>query len=107
MKIVNLTPHSLNLYDESNRLVVVVPPSGDVARVAVRRERVGDADGVPLYRSHYGAVEGLPAPRPGVLYVTSALVLAAVREARPDVWAPGEPVRDAEGRVVGAVGLQR
>ena len=51
-----------------------------------------------------GAVLGLPHPRPGVYYIVSALVLAQVPN-RADVFAPGPALRDADGRVVGCVGL--
>ena len=106
MLLVNLTPHVLNLVTGSG--TVTVPPSGTVARVAVTRKPAGtvtvDGVQVPLYRTTYGAVEGLPDPAPDTLYVVSAVVAAAARD-RDDLVVPDDLVRDEQGRVVGARGL--
>jgi len=106
MRIVNLTPHALNLVTDSG--TVTIPPSGTVARVSVTRESAGtvtiDGVTVPLSRTKYGAVEGLPAPEPNTLFVVSAVVAAAARD-RTDLVVPDDLVRDDQGRVVGARGL--
>ena len=106
MALVNLTPHALSLVVGSE--TVTVPPSGTVARVTVTRESAGtvivDGVQVPLYRTTYGAVEGLPAPAPDTLYVVSSLVAAAARDRR-DLVVPDDLVRDEQGRVIGARGL--
>lgn len=106
--LVNLTPHEIRLLPEAGG-EVVVPPSGEVARCAVERRVIGHAlcDGVmvPLHRTVFGAVQGLPAPMVGIVYVVSALVAQAAR--RPDVVSVDDAVRDAEGRVVGARALAR
>lgn len=106
MDIINLTPHTLTIYNADGEHVLTVPPSGTVARVAVRRIETGVINGVPLYATQYGAPEGLPEPLPGVIYVVSGMMRAAVPE-RTDVWQPGELRRDENGQVVGCVGLQR
>ncbi len=106
MKIVNLTPHALHLYNEAGEKVATIPPSGTVARVSVERRRVGEIDGIPVYTARYGRIEGLPRPRRGTIYVVSGMVKAAV-PGRGDVYQPGELKRDLLGRVVGAVGLVR
>lgn len=106
MKIVNLTPHFVTLHGtagQCNRL----PPSGQVARLAVAREAMAPVvvDGIELAvsRPTMGAVTGLPDATPGVLLLVSALVADAVK--RTDVVSPGELVRDANGVIVGARGL--
>ena len=104
VKFINLTPHSISIRNEVGQEVLALPPSGQVARVAEQREALGLLAGVEISRASYGAVEGLPPPRPGVAYIVSGLVLAACQD-RADVFAPGVPVRDAEGRIVGARGL--
>lgn len=103
--IVNLTPHALHLFGEDNSAVATIPPSGVVARVTTSRQRIGEADGLPLFRTAYGEVQGLPEPAENTLYVVSGLVRAAVQ--RPDVWQPGELVRDSAGAVIGAIGLSQ
>ena len=107
MKIVNLTPHALNFLDAENRIVLTAPSSG-VARAAQRRENIGaiDADGVtlPVTRSVFGAVEGLPAPEAGTIYIVSAITAQAVPE-REDVFIVDDSVRDENGRIIGVRGL--
>ena len=105
MKTVNLTPHALTLHGVNG--VLVVPPSGTIARLAVTREGrpAVEVDGVslPVCRPTLGTVTGLPAAEAGTIYVVSALVAEAVR--RGDVMSPGELVRDSAGVITGARGL--
>lgn len=106
MKIVNLTPHELNFITEAGN--TTIPPSMIVARVVVERETPWtvtiDGVDVPLYRTRYGKITGLPDPQPDTLYVVSSLVAAAARD-RNDLVVPDNLVRDEQGRVVGARGL--
>src|SRR5690606_12270980 len=106
MRVVNLTPHSLNIITESG--AVAIPPSGTVARVMVTRESAGtvtlDGVAVPLSRTTYGAGEGLPDTAPNTLYVVSSLVAAGAGD-RNDLVGPGDLVRDKHGKVIGALGL--
>ena len=106
MNIINLTPHAVTLHGAEGK-AVTLPPSGQVARLAVAREAMAPVlvDGVTLSvsRPTLGAVTGLPDAQPGVLMLVSALVADAVR--RADVVSPGELVRDAAGVITGAKGL--
>jgi hypothetical protein len=104
-KLVNLTPHRLNLHDEDENEILSVEPSGDVARVETERVKVGTVQGVPLYETHTGEVQNLPEPEDGVLYVVSGFVRSATD--RNDVVSPGELIRDEDGNPVGAQGLTR
>lgn len=103
MKIINLTPHALNFLDAENRVILSVPSSG-VARAAQRRETIGtvDVDGVtlPVTRSAFGAVEGLPAPEAGTIYVVSAITAQAVPE-REDVFVVEDDLLDENGCIIG------
>lgn len=60
MKIINLTPHEIKILDENGNVIAVFPPSGKVARVCVKRKKVGEIDGIPVYANKFGEVEGLP-----------------------------------------------
>jgi hypothetical protein len=97
--LTNLTPHAIVFTTG-----LTVPPSGQVARCAQVSQPAGEADGVPLFHTAYGAVEGLPEPVSGTLYIVSAMVRAAVPH-RQDVASPGDLVRDGEGKVTGCKGL--
>lgn len=99
MQIVNLTQHPIVIVGGPT-----VAPSGSVARCATVSVPAGNFGGVPLTKTQYGAVEGLPDPVDGVLYVVSAMVRAAVPD-RHDVASPGNQVRDANGAIIGCRSL--
>lgn len=88
MKIdfINLTPHAITVLDVAG-VRHVFPANGVVARVAAQVEDMAPIEGFRRRRQTFGAVEGLPAPVPGVIYIVSALVKSQVPE-RDDVVAP-------------------
>lgn len=126
--LINLTPHVLCLYapkqddlDTPPRLLAMVPSSG-VARVASTpgaieethiRFNSGDSTHdlyhFPIAQPfQWGAIEGLPEPQDGVIYVVSLLV--AQRAMRADVVSPGTGpndncIRDDQGRIAGVTRL--
>ena len=109
MNIVNLTPHALNLMPAGpTGPVVTIPPSGLVARCAVDRVQVDtvtvDGISVPVNLTQFGAVDDLPEPQPGTIYVVSALVAQAMPW-RNDVFIVDDTVRDEQGRIIGARAL--
>lgn len=101
-QVVNLTPHALNVHTDTG--VHTFSPSGTVARCATTTTQVGDLDGIPLFSTTFGAVQDLPDPQDGVVFVVSALVRQAVPH-RKDVASPGDLVRDDKGNPVGCKGL--
>lgn len=109
MKIVNLTPHELNLMPQGpDGPVVAIPPSGQVARCATSRVQVDtvtvDDITIPVNRTQFGEVTGLPDPQPDTIYIVSAVVAQAVPD-RPDVFIVDDAVRDEQGRIIGARAL--
>lgn len=98
MAFVNLTPHAIVIGS------LTIPASGVVARCAAKTSPAGEVDGVTLVRTEFGAVENLPDPEDGVVFVVSALVRAAV-PSRTDVASPGDLVRNEAGQVVGCKNL--
>lgn len=124
MSIVNLTPHAITFVSDNGNVVLVVPPSGQVARVTASTVVAGYAtesvsgsvtlleeslDGdlcIPVTETVYGDVEGLPDPESGTIYVVSSLVAQRCK-GREDVFIPNESVRDSEGRIVGCKSLGR
>ena len=112
IRIMNLTPHELSI-ERCNGEMLCVPPSGQVARVAVENnfqgelQLKGEDDNiniVSLYRSVYGKVEGLPEPKDNYRYIVSRMVKDRVPD-REDVYVPGAPIRDWGGEVIGCHGL--
>jgi len=109
VKFVNLTPHEIKIVGEDGE-VRVVPPSGQIARVRSEQTVVGEVNGVPIVKTTFGDVEGLPEPQPNTVFIVSSLVAQLVPH-RDDVVAPDTSpsgaVRDADGRIIGVKRFQR
>jgi hypothetical protein len=119
VKLINLTPHELNICDSEGKVILSIPPPKDmpVPRVSIKSEVVGNinVDGVevPIRKVVYGDVENLPPPEEGTLYVVSTLVIIALKEKgieRKDLLSPDtnpdSSVRDSSGKVIGVKYLQ-
>lgn len=106
MQVINLTPHALKVYGKPYAEFITIPPSGIVARVDTVDEPDGEIDEIPVVRTQFGAVSGLPDPKPDVVLVVSRLVLNAATD-RDDLVAPGALVRDDAGRPIGCHGFSR
>jgi len=119
VKLVNLTPHELNVYNSEGKVILSIPPPKDVPvpRVSIKSEVVGtiDVDGIeiPVRRITYGDVENLPPPEEGTVYVVSTFVILALKEKgieRKDLLSPDtnpdSAVRDSSGKVIGVKYLQ-
>lgn len=131
-KIVNATPHALVFFVEDAdgavagvvgfgrgraaqfRQVAVLNPVGFVPRAATAKEAAGEVaiDGVniPVARTTYGNVENLPEFDGETTYVVSLLTAQAASaggRATDDLMVVGETVRDADGKIIGCIGLGR
>jgi len=112
--LVNLTPHDIVIYHEDGKTVkLVIRASGQVARATARRKKIGEINGIPVYRNEFSEVEGLPKPKRGVIYIVSSLVQQALKLRgikRKDIVSPDTSpegvVRDKNGRILGTKGFQ-
>lgn len=107
--IVNLTPHPITLIREDGTTVTVYP-CGVVVRAQEQREVIGHVEGFPVYRVHYGEPEGLPDELDEkAVYIVSSLALQAIKQHRPEIahrfYVVSDPVRDEEGKIIGARAL--
>lgn len=119
MKVINLTPHVINVADKDGNIILAFAPAGTVARVSTTPGELGTIEiagqAVPVAGpTQYGEVTGLPPPEEGVLYLVSALVgqHPDVAGARGDVLLPGtgpgdKPIRDGDGKIVAVTRLNR
>lgn len=107
-KLVNLTPHAINVAGTDGEVVLTVPPGGVIARVTTSQEVVGNIDGIDVVKTTFGTVEGLPEPTAGTTYVVSSLVLGRCQD-RDDVVAPdtGPTAIRKDGQVVAVRRFQR
>ena len=103
MEFINLTAHDINIITEDK--IVVIEPSGSIARVDVTMEDVGVLDGIPVKRNTYGSITGLPEPKEGRYYIVSVLVAQVAK--RDDVLVTNDAVRDDKGRIIGCRSLAR
>ena len=108
MNLINLTAHRVTVIPSVD-VLASWPPTGTVARLpesVLRRGRVTTEQGeVPTEIIAYGAaVTDLPDATPGVAYIVSRVVAAAL-SARPDLFFPAGEVRDAAGAIVGCRSL--
>lgn len=103
MKIINLTPHTINVNS------LAVEPSGMVARVSVTTEVIGEIGGIEIRRSAYGEIEGMPEFEDDTIYLVSALVLGRCpAEWAGRVFAPDtgpSAVRNDKGHIAYVTGL--
>jgi hypothetical protein len=118
MQLINLTPHAIVLRSAGGADYAIAP-SGDVARVATIAGEPVVVEGIPVPVAPavtFGAVEGLPEPKPGVAYIVSGIVGAACA-GRSDVFVPGTGPTDGairhpkghpeEGRIIAVTRLNR
>ena len=107
MKLVNLTPHVVNIVLEKGATLTIVP-SGVVARCTQSDVNIGsvDIDGIaiPLTETTFGDV-ALPAPAPDTLFIVSRLVATAAN--RDDLVVPNGIVRNDDGNIIGCKSLSR
>jgi hypothetical protein len=108
-KFVNLTPHEIVVYDQTGQNIILrIPPSGTVCRVSTISKVVGEINGIPVRKTVYGEIENLPPPQPDAIYITSTLVLIALKDKgirRDDVIATDTTsdsvIRDKDGKIIG------
>lgn len=104
MKIVNLTPHDVVIFDDKGEVIKTYPKSGKVARIQDSVTIKGDIDGVPVGSITYGDAIDLPKPQDGVYYIVSLVVRQALPHRKdlisPDT-SPAGVVRDDQGRILG------
>lgn len=130
MRVVNLTPHDINLYDNESNLIATYSPSGIIARIAeqdsdcapillCKETDIATEVKVPVLQRTYQDIENLPPKLIGVIYIVSALVamvraLGTVSLAedsyREDLYSPDTGPNGAVrygGKIIGTKALIR
>lgn len=108
--MLNLTPHSISIFDHASDKTLTICPSGTIARVTMTETEKGfqaiEGLPVPFIVRTNGAVEGLPTD--GTPCLVSSMVLDAVKQNPPagfdlsTVFAPDTgptAIRDENGRI--------
>lgn len=111
MNIINLTPHSINIHNEDERLIMTVEPSGKIARIGTTTVKTGHVGNVPLFETKVTGepvvVGDTPFPEEQLdtIYIVSGLFRSHF--SRPDIYQPGRLLRDGDGKPVGCIGLSQ
>ena len=108
MKLINCTPHTINIMDNDNNIILSIPASGTLIRVSQTTTDAGTitADGIdiPITDNTFGDVVGLPSQQDGVVLIVSAMVASACKT-RTDLALVNQAVRDDKGRIIGCRSL--
>ena len=103
MKIVNLTPHNVNIINEDGS-IRTIKASGTVARCTQSTQVVDTIDNIPITTTNFGDVVDLPLPQADTMFIVSRLVLTACSD-RDDLLVPNDFVRDDNGNIIGCKSL--
>ena len=128
--LINMTPHDINILDDSNVsfdkasrgykvngdpiIRETYNPSGTVLRCSQEEIEAGDLNGITLYKVKFGRVEhttkdgsviAFDTPvKEGVYYIVSSIIKNALSD-RPDLLVPTHVVRNDKGQPVGCLGF--
>jgi hypothetical protein len=106
MKIENCTPHVVHLHKQNGE-VLTIEASKNPVRVSTKNDTLSDIDGIPVFKKTFGAIENLPEPVEGTIYIVSSIVLSALNGSRNDCYVPDDVIRDASGAIIGAKALSQ
>ena len=104
-KILNMTPHPVNIIDEENKVILSIQPTGLVRLKAITVKK-DSINGIPTSSTEFGQPDGLPDFSFGTFIIVSQLVKSALPQ-RTDLLVPAEVVRDKEGNIIGCRSLGR
>jgi len=105
---VNLCPHDVVVHYHGKERTFRA--SGLTARVACSQVTDGSLEGIPVCRTTFSDVVGLPVPVAGVVYIVSRLVADVLQHTRPDVVCPDTGktcIRGENGNIIAVRGFSR
>lgn len=108
MKLINLTPHALNIL-QKNGEYLILPPSGQIARVRINSFSTGEIEGIEISYNEYEGMS-IPVISPKTERgIVSGQFLTALKERFPEMsrffYSPGELIRNDAGQPIGCKGL--
>ena len=104
-KMINMTPHPVNIVDENKSVIKVILPSGNLIRLSSSTKDSGfSVDDVKITKTIFGNPQGLPEENLGTYYIVSQIVKSAFPN-RQDLLVPAEMIRDDQGNIIGCKSL--
>ena len=108
MKIINATPHAINIIGDDNQILLTIEPSNILVRVSQQITDVGcitvDGVSISVTSNTFGEVVGLPDQQDDTIIIVSAMVANACHN-RTDLALVNQTVRDDKGRIIGCRSL--
>ena len=99
--IKNLTKRPIRIKVGDNLKIYWPDENNGPASVQSITTPVGTVDEVPVTKTSFGEITGLPKERDGVVYIVSAITARAARElGRVDCFVPNEAVMGDDGEVL-------
>lgn len=108
-RIINLTPHTINIVDGVGNKIVDLPSEGE-ARAVQKNVNFGSLGDIPLVRAEFGEPIGLPEPAENTFYVVSAITANAAKAAgrtTDDLLLTAETVRNEKNQIIGCKALAK
>lgn len=109
MRVVNLTPHEVTVFDDDDTVIKTYPSEG-LARARQTNVIVGCLDGTPVVRTEFGEVDGLPEPAEDTVYIVSIITVNAAKahgRSTDDLLVTSGPVRNDRGQTIGCRAFAR
>lgn len=104
--IINLTPHAVTFFAQDGETVLNTIPSSGIAIAEQKKENIGVINGIPVWKTSYGKVDGLPSPQENTIYIVPVLTAQAA-SGRDDLFIVDDLVRDPSGQILGYKALAR
>jgi len=108
VKVVNCTPHDVNLITENGS--ITFPRSGIIPRLTEQQNKINSVivNGIEIdiMSKSFLEPEGLPEPKENTIFIVSALVAGAVKN-RDDLVIPNDIIRDDKGNIIGCRNLAK
>lgn len=108
MKIINCTPHDVNLVTENGS--ITFPRSGIIPRLTEQQQKINSVTvngiEIDIMKKSFNEAEGLPEPQENTIFIVSALVAGAIKD-RDDLVIPNDTIRDDQGRIIGCKNLAK
>ena len=103
MRIINLTPHAINIFNENNEIIATFPSEG-LARATEKSEFSHKLGEFNVVRNTYGEPEGLPDYEEGTYYIVSLITANSARacsRTTNDLLLTSDLVRNEQGQIIG------
>lgn len=99
VKLINLTPHKLNLLNEKKETILELESQGSI-RLSTKIETIGSVNWISLTQTVFGDTQ-LPKQKEDTFYIVSLPIWQyAKQQGRDDFLIPGELVRDEDRRTI-------